>query len=534
MAFHLQVIEGPDKGRVLQLADVDTLLVGRSSSTQAALNDPRVSRVHCQLRAEGDRLVVSDTMSSGGTFVNDRRVVRHDLRHGDVLRIGATQLRVHAGAAVNPAPSRPPKSMPGGSTPAPPHAGALDVTRPPQSGSMADRPPQSNSVPGARTPADLQVNAGRVHDTARSLPSKSMPERWSQSVPGASTPAPAASVPATDPLNATLPWDMQFHEPDSAAAAGLIERIGSTVAEFELGPALGQGKTGIVFLAREAPHGRVVALKILRPEFASNADQLQRFERAMKISSTLSHPNLVSIYGTGNWKSCCWIAMEYIEGRSAGRFIRHAGVAGRLNWRIALRLAHDIARALQFAHEHSILHRNVTPSNVLLTKDHVAKLGDLMLAKALDGNDACAITAPNAILGDLPYLSPEQTHGTEYVDARSDIYSLGATVYAVVAGRAPFGGKTASEIMERIRHQAPRSLRDSQFAPVKSMGMTSFQREHITLQLEEMPAEFDRLILRILAKRPAERYESAADLARDIEAVAAEVGVPLPSGPTLR
>jgi len=456
MAFHLQVIDGPDKGRVLQLADVATLLVGRSSATQAALNDPRVSRVHCRLRADGDRLLVNDAMSSGGTFVNDHRIVQHVLRPGDVLRIGGTVLRVHAG-------------------------------------SVADRPltPPSHAVPESR-------------------------------------------VPAVDPLESTLPWDMQFHEPDSAAAAGLIEVVGSRVADFELGPALGQGKTGIVFLARDVPRGRLVALKILRPDFASNADQLHRFERAMKISSSLCHPNLVPTYGTGKWKSCCWIAMEYIEGRSAARFIRNAGIAGRLNWRIALRLAHDIARALQFAHDHSILHRNVTPNNVLMTKDHVAKLGDLMLAKALDDNNASQISAANAVLGDVPYLSPEQTHGTRDVDARSDLYSLGATVYAVVTGRPPFGGKTAAEIVERIRHQPARSLREAQSVAVKSRVMTSFQREHITLQLEEMPVEFDRLILRTLAKRADERYECAADFVRHIEQVAAKVGITLSSAPTLR
>src|SRR5262245_17384925 len=218
--------------------------------------------------------------------------------------------------------------------------------------------------------------------------------------------------------------------------------------------------------------------------------------------------------------------MEYIEGRSAARFIRHAGVAGRLGWRLGLRLAHHIATALKFAHGHSILHRNVTPHNILLrTKDHVAKLGDLMLAKALEGDHADAISAPGDILGEVPYLSPEQTRGTRDLDARSDLYSLGATVYALLAGRPPFIGSTMVELTDRIRREPVRGLREAQADPVGGKDWSSFQSQLTALQLEEIPTPFEHIILRMLAKRPDDRYQNAAELVSDLDKVAATTGV---------
>jgi serine/threonine-protein kinase len=276
------------------------------------------------------------------------------------------------------------------------------------------------------------------------------------------------------------------------------------------------------------PRGKIVAVKLLWPGFARQPDQLQRFVRAMKTSEVLQHPNLVRIYGAGKANSCCWIAMEYVEGGSATRFIRQAGVAGRLDWRLGLRLAHHVAQALKFAHEHSIIHRNVTPNNVLLrTKDRVAKLGDLMLAKALEGDYAESISEPGDVLGDVPYLSPEQTRGTKDLDPRSDLYSLGATVYAVMGGRPPFTGKTLAEVTERIRNQPVTPLREAQSDPVKTHALSAFQRQHVTLQLEEIPAALEEIVLRTLAKRPDDRYQTATELVSDLEKVAAKNGVGL-------
>jgi serine/threonine protein kinase len=170
-----------------------------------------------------------------------------------------------------------------------------------------------------------------------------------------------------------------------------------------------------------------------------------------------------------------------------------------LDWRNAFKVAVQVGRALEYAHGQDIIHRNVTPTNILreaTTKD--VKLGDLMLAKALEGALAKQITRPGEILGDVAYLSPERTRGTTDVDHRSDLYGLGATLYALLTGRPPFQGATLVEKISRIR----------QDEPVKP---TRFQLS--------IPHPFEGLVLKLLAKDPSDRFQSATALLKELERI---------------
>jgi len=183
-------------------------------------------------------------------------------------------------------------------------------------------------------------------------------------------------------------------------------------------------------------------------------------------------------------------------------------MAGMLDWRYALRVAIHIGRALAFAQEHSIIHRNITPQNIMVqNSDKLAKLGDLMLAKALEGTNAEQITRPGELVGDVHYMSPERTRGNaDEVDGRSDIYSLGATTYALLTGRPPFEGGSLVETITKIR----------QAEPVKP---TKFQ---LTI-----PGLLEGTVLRMLAKRPADRFQTAAEMLTDLERVAKYQGLTL-------
>src|SRR5262249_10639298 len=141
----------------------------------------------------------------------------------------------------------------------------------------------------------------------------------------------------------------------------------------------------------------------------------------------------------------------------ATQVITRIGTAGMLDWRNALRVAIHMARALEFAENEHIIHRNIKPSNILIrSEDKLTKLGDLMLAKALEGTMAEQITRPGELVGDVAYMSPERTHGgAAVVDCRSDLYSLGATVYALLTGRPPFTGDTLPETIRKIREADP-------------------------------------------------------------------------------
>ncbi len=187
--------------------------------------------------------------------------------------------------------------------------------------------------------------------------------------------------------------------------------------------------------------------------------------------------------------------MEYVAGENMQQVIDRIGVAGMLDWKHAFRVALHVGRAIAYAAENSILHRNVTPTNILRdAASKVVKLGDLMLAKALEGPLAKQITRPGAILGDVAYISPERTRSTADLDERSDLYELGATVYALLTGRPPFTGTTLVEKITRIRQGTPEKP-------------TKFQMS--------IPGLFEGVVLKLLAKQPEQRYQSAAALIKE-------------------
>jgi serine/threonine protein kinase len=284
--------------------------------------------------------------------------------------------------------------------------------------------------------------------------------------------------------------------------AGLV---GSNLAHFEINMVIGTGRSCMVFHAADKDDNRPVALKVLHPEFTSDDEEVQRFVRAMKTMLPLRHPNLVSLYAAGKTSSYCWVSMEYIAGENMQQVIDRIGVAGMLDWKNAFKTAVHVARALEYAHGQSILHRNVTPTNILLeATSKTSKLGDLTLAKAMEGIMAKQITRPGEIIGDVAYMSPERTRGTTDLDARSDLYGLGATLYALLTGRPPFTGATVVEKITRIRQMEPEKP-------------TKFQMS--------IPSAFEGIVMRLLAKRPEDRFQDASELLKDLTRVAKFTGV---------
>ncbi|HEV3255540.1 MAG TPA: FHA domain-containing serine/threonine-protein kinase [Gemmataceae bacterium] len=296
-------------------------------------------------------------------------------------------------------------------------------------------------------------------------------------------PAPAAEAPRTDRLQALS---------------------GQKLAHYDIGPVIGQGSTSVVFVAEDAQH-RSLALKVLLPQFSKDEEEVQRFVRAMKTMMPLRHPNLVALYGAGKTGPYCWVAMEYVAGENMAQAIERIGIAGMLDWPYAFRVAVHVGRALAYAHGQHIIHRNVTPKNILLqATDKVVKLGDLMLAKALEGALARQITRPGELVGEVAYMSPERTRGMGGVDGRSDIYGLGATVYALLTGRPPFGGDTLIEKITRIRQTEP--VRPTKY----QLGI---------------PAAFEGAVLKMLAKQPEDRYQTAGKLVHELERIGNVHGV---------
>src|SRR5262245_24576955 len=277
--------------------------------------------------------------------------------------------------------------------------------------------------------------------------------------------------------------------------------VGQKIGHFKVGSPLARSNSGYVFHAREIRKNIPVALKVLDPEFSSNQKSVKRFVEAMKSVMPLRHPYLIKFYGAGKTGGHCWIAMEYVAGESLAAVVGRIEQTGMLDWRQVLRLGIRLARALEYAHSKKLIHQSVTPQNILVGKDQgQLKLTDLMLATAIDGDPTKPISAAGVPSEELSYMPPERTDGPgKSVDARADVYCLGATMYAMLTGQPPFQASTVSDLVGKIRLEAPPSLK--------------------TLHLG-IPEDFERLIIRCLAKRPEDRFPNMKELSRALMGIA--------------
>jgi hypothetical protein len=301
--------------------------------------------------------------------------------------------------------------------------------------------------------------------------------------------------------NGNRPNRLPDHDrPDARGPIDLETLVGKKFLRYRVDSILARPRSGVVFRASDRKReGRTVALKVFRRDYFKDPRGAKRFLRAMRTTIPLEHENLVRVHAAGRTRGLCFTASEFVDGESVSQMIRRIGVAGMLDWRNAWHIAVGVAEALEFAHEAKIVHRNLGPSNILVrSADRCVKLGDLMLAKALDETYDEKITRSGEVVGDLRYLSPEQLSGEQPIDARADIYSLGATLYAVLTGRAPFEGGTAAEIIRRVMTGAPE-------APT---------RFHLAI-----PSQMEGLVLKMLSMRPEDRPESATRLRAELDRV---------------
>jgi serine/threonine protein kinase len=279
-------------------------------------------------------------------------------------------------------------------------------------------------------------------------------------------------------------------------SASLKDLVGQTLAHYRLDKIITAGNTGMVYLAHDTEKNRPAAVKVLAPDYTDDDEQRERFVRAMKTMLPMRHTNIVRLYHAGKTGPYCWAAMEYIDGESLTKVIDRIGIEGMLDWREVWRVAVHIGRALEFAFEQRIIHRNVTPTNILRRHaDKVCLLGDLMLAKALEGTLAKQVTRPGQLVGDVPYMSPERTRDSGLADCRSDIYGLGATLYALLTGRPPFERDSLPELVRMVRENNP--------VPPK----------RYQLAVNDL---FQDLILKMLAKRPEDRFQNPTVLLSEL------------------
>jgi len=277
---------------------------------------------------------------------------------------------------------------------------------------------------------------------------------------------------------------------------------GTRLGAHEIIALIGAGGMGEVYSARDERLGRTVAIKVLREDEAGEAAR-RRLEREAHAAAALDHPNICAIHEIGEEAGRPYIVLQYLEGETLARRLER----GPLDLREALEVAVSIADALDAAHRHGILHRDVKPQNVMITKGRQVKVMDFGLAKPIETGAAVSteertlsrLTQPGAIAGTLSYMSPEQAKG-EGLDARSDVFSLGLVLYEMVSGRHPFAAASAAETLS--------ALLTREAAPLDRHGAT--------------PRELERIVAKALRKHRDERYQTMRDLLIDLKALREE------------
>jgi eukaryotic-like serine/threonine-protein kinase len=278
---------------------------------------------------------------------------------------------------------------------------------------------------------------------------------------------------------------------------------GTRLGPYEILAPLGEGGMGKVYKARDTRLDRLVAIKLLQADIADRPELQERFEREARTVASLNHPHICTLYDIGHQDTTDFLVMEYLEGETLARRLE----SGPLPLEDVLRYAIEIADALDKAHSKGVIHRDLKPANIMLTSTG-SKLLDFGLAKlrreadpfaVLAGGPVAAdtISTPGAVLGTLSYMAPEQLEGRE-VDARTDIFAFGAVVHEMVTGKKAFGGHAGANVIAAILKETP--------SPAS----------HSNLQV---PAELERIVAKMMAKDPNERYATAADVLLDFRAL---------------
>ena len=264
-------------------------------------------------------------------------------------------------------------------------------------------------------------------------------------------------------------------------------------SRYEIGDVLGYGGMAEVHRGRDVRLGREVAVKVLRADLARDPSFQARFRREAQAAASLNHPAIVAVYDTGEEDQLGnqpYIVMEYVEGRTLRDVLK---VEGRLMPRRAMEIVADVCAALDFSHRNGIVHRDVKPGNAMITRTGAVKVMDFGIARAVADNSA-TVTQTAAVIGTAQYLSPEQARG-ENVDARSDVYSTGVLLFELITGSPPFTGDSPVAVAyQHVRENPP---------PPSTLN-------------PDVPPELDAIVLKAMAKNPANRYQSAGEMRADL------------------
>ena len=266
-----------------------------------------------------------------------------------------------------------------------------------------------------------------------------------------------------------------------------MEQVRAAFAgHYDIERELGAGGMATVYLARDVKHDRRVAVKVLRSELATALGP-DRFSREIQIAAQLSHPHILPLHDSGEADGLLYYVMPYVEGESLRDTLRREG---QLPIHEAVRILREVADALAYAHSHGVVHRDIKPDNVMLSRRH-AMVMDFGVARAMTAAGVGTLTTVGVALGTPTYMAPEQATGELHIDHRADIYALGALAYEMLTGRPPFEGETVQAILSAQVLEPP---------------------EHVAKRRPSVSPQLAALVMRCLEKNPADRWQTAEEL----------------------
>jgi len=335
-----------------------------------------------------------------------------------------------------------------------------------------------------------------------------MDQRPSSSRPGPSSPPPSGKERGVPDDATPLPvedesWNSlgstRVVSPDEEAKLpavvppGRKDIEGGTLGDFRILKRLGEGAMGAVYRARQVSFDRDVALKVLFPHVAKIPKLVQRLYNEGRAMFELDHPNIIQAYGIDEAQGYHYVAMEFVDGHSLQKWMNRLG---KLDLGDALHIVLACARALEYSHGRGLIHRDIKPDNILISRKGEVKVADLGMAKQMDSD--LGLTQTGHAVGTPWYMPLEQARNAKETDGRCDIYALGCMLYYLVTGRLPFNGQTIVEVIE-----------------AKEKGVFESARKYNS----EIPEKLDLIIAKMAAKKPEHRYQTCTDVIRDLESL---------------
>jgi serine/threonine-protein kinase len=307
---------------------------------------------------------------------------------------------------------------------------------------------------------------------------------------------PAVSLPPEAPAPRQEPAPRAAEE---APANGRDNFVGKVLGGCQILERVAHGGMGVVYKAKQLNLGRTVAVKVLSEELSSDATFVRRFIQEARSAAQLSHGNIVHINDVGEYQGVFYFVMEFVDGKNLRDILK---VHEKLDVARALEITIQVCHALRHAHNRGIIHRDIKPENIMITREGVVKLADLGLAKRMAAEKSASITHAGSILGTPFYMAPEQAKDFSAVDRRSDIYSLGVSLYRMITGKVPFDGRSPIEVMIKAI--------DGKKVPIRELR-------------EEVPVELEETIDKMMHRLPEKRFQEVDEVLRELTRVMALV-----------